>query len=563
MDSFRYNIHVKDYKDPVEFGCVYLYRRTSGVRPHDADLIDYDPAGDGTAHSDSCLPAFGACGTITGQAGDYDGDGLLESPTYRMDSLGNWAYDKLYVGETGQSSGEDVLDLWKWRIDDPTEHEGYWDLRHGEDGGGGCAVWHGYIDGAVRVVRVIQGAASGGTTTKYEFAYPGEVHERVHLRVHPVGGPIYAYLDLHEPTVSGGATQAKVYTENSSGTYDEVDGSQPSSQSFAYKEWYQVSSTKGSFVVLPYRKMRFPTAGSTGGAYDDTDSALWDVGSEQPQDYDEEVGGEVGDKAAARWTVSDVGDSQELEKCLSVDEDKRVGVWGRDLIFLSAGTSQRSAGVNEQTRRDRGVFSVTAGEEERLPEPPPPPGNPCKPVAETQYGDDGGEVHVEADFGCSGVLGWNLYRSIGAGQYERLASLPSNAVYRDTTLELNEQVTYYATTLARGGAESEFSDGVTVHHIDTVSPDPPTNMEAEAGVGEIVVSWTPPSDPGLAGYTIKAATVTGGPYNVVAQGSQRLSDAVERTFSAAGVETYYVIVTLTDDAGNESLPSAEVSVEVP
>ena len=90
LTIYRHRIFVADgdtadCQDPdTECGCVYLFRRTAGQRPHDEDLIDYVLTDDATHWPDgTCRPTDGACGSIVGDPADVDGDGALTVRTKR------------------------------------------------------------------------------------------------------------------------------------------------------------------------------------------------------------------------------------------------------------------------------------------------------------------------------------------------------------------------------------------------------------------------------------------------------------------------------------------------
>ncbi|MDQ7008362.1 MAG: hypothetical protein Q9Q40_14165 [Acidobacteriota bacterium] len=564
FSSKRYRIRVTDSEQSGPFsesGCVYLYRRTSGAPSSVPDLIDYDPVGDGTSHTGGCVPTSAACGAIIGSPYDIDGDNTMDYTGYRWDFLGQWTADKWFIGETTVTTGQDLVDLVKWRVDSPAETEGVWDMRNG---GSGCIAFHGYIDGAVRVVRVIQGAFSGVGTTKYEFAYPGEILQRGNLRVHSIGGPVYSYADLRKSNVNG-ATSATIYKKgftNAGSPFDAIDGNNPSDPTFLNEEWYQMSSSKGSFLVIPGDR-RFPTALTFGGAYDDSSSKLW-TDYVDAVEYDEEVG----DYGAARWTVEDICDTQFFEFCYSDRPDPEfqidplLGVEEHLWIMLDSESATSTAGESVVAHRDRGVFSLAVKEQQK--------DNPgggsvnllCLLVLTASYGNDGGPVDLSAGFdGCSGVTGWNLYESRGLGQYRRLASLPAGQSYRVASLVLDEQQTYYASLVAFDGSEGALSSGVTVIHSDTTPPAAPQNVGASYAGGFITVTWEAPSDPDVARFKILASSSSGGPYSTADPGND--SHCQESTDITASSGTYYIVVVAVDTSGNESPVSNEVQVVVP
>jgi len=100
LDTYRYRIQIADNAPSTESGCVYLFRRLSGSHPSVPNLVDYDPVGDG--YPATCKPTSTACGTITGQGFDVDGDGTQDDPPYRMDFRGNWTADRLMIGQTAR-----------------------------------------------------------------------------------------------------------------------------------------------------------------------------------------------------------------------------------------------------------------------------------------------------------------------------------------------------------------------------------------------------------------------------------------------------------------------------
>ena len=560
----RYRIHIADSEPSGPFsesGCVYLYRRTAGTPTAIPDLIDYDPTGDGTAHTGGCVPASAACGAIIAPPYDIDGDNTTDYPGYRWDFLGQWTVDKWFIGETAVTAGQDLIDLIKWRIDNPAETEGNWDMR---DGGTGCVAFHGYIDGAVRVVRVIQGAVSGAGTTKYEFAYPNELLQRGNLRVHSVGGPIYSYADIAKSNVggTGGGTIYKSGYSTSGTPFDIVDGANPANTSFANDEWYQMSSSKGSFLLIPGER-RFPTALTRGGAYDDSSTQLWKDQADAVE-YDSEAG----DYGAARWTVKDVCDTQFFDSCFSdrpdpgLNIDPLLAVEEHRWIMLDSSSASSNAGELEVAHRDRGVFSLAITEQEQND----PAGGSvnllCLLTLTASYGNDGGPVDLSSSYsGCSGVAGWNLYESRGLGQYRRLASVAAGKSYRVASLSLDEQQTYYASLVGTDGSEGNLSSGVTVIHSDTTPPAAPSNVSASYAGGYITVSWDAPADPDVARFKVLASTSSGGPYSTADPGND--SHCQESTDVAASSGTYYLVVVAVDTSGNESSGSNEVQVVVP
>jgi hypothetical protein len=578
LTEYRYRIMVTDEE---ESGCFYLYRRTTGPRPTVPDLITYDVEGDGTSHEGGCGPFTGGepgtptpevCGAIIADAVDVDDDGITDAPGWRWDYLGNWTVDKWFIGGThAGDASKDLVDLIKWRIENPPETEGFWDYRDGV--GTGCSTFHGFIDGPVRVVRVIGGSASGASTTKYEFAYPGRVSLRVNLRVHDVGGPIYMYPDLMEGNVSPNAdddpqtpcpTCAVIYEHDESGTgyteLDEVDGAVEPGSGYSYRAPYQVSSDIGSFVML-YGEWRLADTTATGVEYDDQEANLWnDVGA--AVEYHEEPG----DKGAARSTIAGVCDTQSKEDCgadragYGEELDPLLSVLEHSFVMLSSGRATAATGQDVVADKARGDFSLAIRQERLDAVPLPEPVPPCTPVLTPEYGNDGGLLSFEAGIaGCTGIVGWNLYKSIGLGQYKRLASRPAGESFAIADLKLNESGTYYATAVGHDGSEGPMTQGITILHNDVVAPYAPTELVADVVGSSITLSWQLPTDRNIARVKIWASANSGGPYALAATEEDCPEDA---SFSATS-GTHYIVISAVDAAGNESFYSEEITVEVP
>jgi hypothetical protein len=88
-------------------------------------------------------------------------------------------------------------------------------------------------------------------------------------------------------------------------------------------------------------------------------------------------------------------------------------------------------------------------------------------------------------------------------------------------------------------------------------PAAPTNVTAVAGSGSVTVNWTASS--GATSYSIKRATVSGGPYTSLATGVT--SNAYTDNSVVGGTTYYYVVVAV--NASGSSPDSTEASVTVP
>jgi hypothetical protein len=410
----------------------------------------------------------------------------------------------------------------------------------------------------VRVIRAIQGAASGATTRKLEFAYPGEVMVRTYIRVHEVAGPIYRYPDLLGVNVSPeGQTPAKIYKKWFTGAeaFDEIDGEQPTPPTFMYNDWYQLSSDIGSFLMLPGSN-KYTGVADKYGSYHDSSDGLWPF--ETPGEWDSEEG----DRGKATINFRGLVDTQKADECIDPRLDDKTPIDEFTWFMLSAGEAPSDEGASIVEDRARGVLSQCI-EEERKTHPMPGQGDPCLFSLLLSYSDDGGPVTLGSDqSGCSNVLGWNLYQVVGPGVYRRIATLQPSETHSDSTLALNEERSYVGSSLVAGCVEGSKSSSVTVLHQDLVAPPPPGDMAAEAGPTSITVTWSRPAVGDLAGFKVLVGTFSGGPYDQVHEGI--LDPMVtEHTFPAASGPTYYVVTKAVDHAANEGVPSEEVMVALP
>jgi fibronectin type 3 domain-containing protein len=88
--------------------------------------------------------------------------------------------------------------------------------------------------------------------------------------------------------------------------------------------------------------------------------------------------------------------------------------------------------------------------------------------------------------------------------------------------------------------------------IRTVAPSAPTGLVATSGTGQIALGWAALS--GATSYNVKRATVSGGPYSVIANPS---GDTFTDSTVSPGVNYYYVVSAL--NGGGESGNSGAVS----
>jgi glycosidase len=96
---------------------------------------------------------------------------------------------------------------------------------------------------------------------------------------------------------------------------------------------------------------------------------------------------------------------------------------------------------------------------------------------------------------------------------------------------------------------------LTTAVVDLQPPAPPTGLTADEGEGAVDLSWN--SVAGAAGYNVYRSPLSGGGF-VKVNGSPVATPAYGDTGLENG-RTYHYVVTALDAAGNESVPSAEVT----
>jgi beta-galactosidase len=172
------------------------------------------------------------------------------------------------------------------------------------------------------------------------------------------------------------------------------------------------------------------------------------------------------------------------------------------------------------------------------------------PAAPTGVAAVAGNVQVTVTWDIvPGATTYNLWRATtSGGPYTLIAGNIGgvNLGYTDNTVA-NLATYYYVVTANGNGASSVNSAEVNATPTAIV-----TGLTATTTSGQIVLNWT--GSPG-ANYNVKRSTVTGGPYTTIAAS---IANTNYTDVSAATCQTNYYVVTITN-AGNESLPSAEVS----
>ncbi|NVM29303.1 MAG: hypothetical protein HWN65_10730 [Candidatus Helarchaeota archaeon] len=159
---------------------------------------------------------------------------------------------------------------------------------------------------------------------------------------------------------------------------------------------------------------------------------------------------------------------------------------------------------------------------------------------------------------------YNVYRGTSVDfpiNSSHLVSIPGTVTqnsYNDTKVLLDGQYFYVVTATDNTGHKSAPSNLVNTTLLDTVNPNPPTNLTYQQLEGRIILNWSAPNDPDLSFYSIFRAPA---PIQNVS-----LLNPIANTTSTSWSDsdlppgTYYYVVVAVDINGLRSNASDAVSV---
>jgi cellulose 1,4-beta-cellobiosidase len=171
----------------------------------------------------------------------------------------------------------------------------------------------------------------------------------------------------------------------------------------------------------------------------------------------------------------------------------------------------------------------------------------------TTFSATGGDTQASLSWTASvGASGYQLRRStVNGGPYVSVAC-PSSTSYVDTGLTDGTTYFYVVSAAYTGGPDSggESADSSQASATPQAAvPSPPTGLTATPGNAQVTLGWNPSS--GATSYSVKRATITGGPYTVV--GSPTTSSFTD-TGLTNGATYFYVVaaVNASGTSGNSS-----------
>jgi hypothetical protein len=155
----------------------------------------------------------------------------------------------------------------------------------------------------------------------------------------------------------------------------------------------------------------------------------------------------------------------------------------------------------------------------------------------------------------SGTTSYTLKCGLSSGnENTNVVTGYTGTSYTNSSLVNGTTYYYVVTASGSGGASTNSPEASATPQVPP--PAAPTGLSAIASNTRVALNWNPSSN--ATGYNVKNATVTGGPYTVIA--SNVTSTVYTDTTVVAGTRYYYVVSAL--NAGGESTNSTEASAYV-
>ena len=197
----RKRVEVK-VTDPLNGNMSYLYIYTGNLNYSAGDYVDYSRI-------------------VTGE---FSENTTVTSPFYQARYIANWVWDNLYIKDNG-----DMIDRLKYRVYGRTQSEGDGFNETEEYWSNGRSTYIGDKDGPVRVIRMVEGAASGPNTTYHAKWYKNILNVEVNYRVHGIPD-LWVYFDYK--------------TDIPMSVYNVIDSNRS-----VTKSWAQGSTDIGSIIT--------------------------------------------------------------------------------------------------------------------------------------------------------------------------------------------------------------------------------------------------------------------------------------------------------------------------
>lgn len=250
--------------------------------------------------------------------------------------------------------------------------------------------------------------------------------------------------------------------------------------------------------------------------------------------------------AILQWTAATGATSYNVKRSLT------SGTGYTTVASAISGTTYTDTGLINGTAYYYVVSGANGGGQgpnstETAATPVAPPGAP------TGLAANPGNATVALNWTASaGATSYNVKRSNTSGSgYALVASAVATTTYTDSSVS-NGTTYYYVVTALNAGGQSANSTQASASPV--LPPNAPTALYLNAGNTQAALAW--PSSSGATSYNVKRAVFSGGPYTIVASGSNATS--YTDTGLVNGQPYYYVISAV--NVGGESGNSLERSV---
>ena len=189
--------------------------------------------------------------------------------------------------------------------------------------------------------------------------------------------------------------------------------------------------------------------------------------------------------------------------------------------------------------------------------------NPPIPAAPTGLVATAGTAQVSLAWTASaGAASYTVKRAtVSGGPYTTIASGLVTPSYLNNSGLVNGTPYYYVVSAVNLGGESGNSTETSATPLPPI-PAAPTGLVATAGTAQVSLAWT--ASAGAASYTVRRATVSGGPYTTIASGLVTPS-YLNNSGLVNGTPYYYVVsaVNLGGESGNSAQASATPLPPIP
>lgn len=481
-----------------------------------------------------------------------------------MHTPSNWRYIDFRVIPAGSSTpSDDVLHSWNMSAGIETNYA--WD----------CHAFPRPQDvkvpgpGEVRVLRGIQGSASGPATMKTDKAYESVFETEIELRVHELQN-----LHMNQghnaavATENRGAVWAKSVINagppQTPKLWDRIDGSDPGTTPTPQADdwWQMIDGIRGgtaSFTFADMSRGPIPAEGE-GFNYLDAPTAPF---------------GNFGRKWTQLSCMQD-GETEDLSindgGCPSGSDPESPDLLFRRLIRVTIPT----AALNEidplNVQADEWEFAVRhpliSGASERQCKNGTCPGGSPLPLCTPSLGGGlqaDGSVSLAPSIAsgseCDGVAGaFGLTAEVNGGPETIVGYAPIGGAHRFRDLLFGVQHTFRTFALAADGRVSAKSAAFSVTPADTTPPAPPIVERVQAISGGVTLAYQTCLEASASLVNVYLSENPGGPYEQANPHPIYVSGPHQVTIPglANGV-TYYGVMTMVDLAGNESGHSPQFS----